>query len=59
MASENELSHWSFQSESDNDVFPVFLLVIDLDSLSDTCNLEDRPNAKKRLLGLPLITEEI
>lgn len=58
MASENGIKSLVVSIESDNDVFPVLLAGIDLDKPFDLCNLEDRPNAKKELIGLPLITEE-
>lgn len=58
MASENGIKSLVVSIESDNDVFPVLLAGMDLDKPFDLCNLEDRPNAKKELIGLPLITEE-
>lgn len=58
MASENGIKSLVVSIESDNDVFPVLLAGMDLDKPFDLCNLEDRPNAKKKLIGLPLITEE-
>lgn len=58
MASENGIKSLVVSIESDNDVFPVLLADMDLDKPFDLCNLEDRPNAKKELIGLPLITEE-
>lgn len=58
MASENGIKSLVVSIESDNDVFPVLLAGLDLDKPFDLCNLEDRPNAKKELIGLPLITEE-
>lgn len=58
MASENGIKSLVVSTESDNDVFPVLLAGMDLDKPFDLCNLEDRPNAKKELIGLPLITEE-
>lgn len=57
MASENGIKSLVVSIESDNDVFPVLLAGMDLDKPFDLCNLEDRPNAKKELIGLPLITE--
>ena len=58
MASENGIKSLVVSIESDNDVFPVLLAGMDLDKPFDLCNLEDRPDAKKELIGLPLITEE-
>lgn len=58
MASENGIKSLVVSIESDNDVFPVLLAGMDLDKPFDLCNLEDRLNAKKELIGLPLITEE-
>lgn len=58
MASENGIKSLVVSIESDNDVFPVLLAGMDLDKPFDLCNLEDRPNAKKELIDLPLITEE-
>lgn len=58
MASENGIKSLVVSIESDNDVFPVLLAGMDLDKPFDLCNLEDRPNAKKELIVLPLITEE-
>lgn len=58
MASENGIKSLVVSIESDNDVFPVLLAGMYLDKPFDLCNLEDRPNAKKELIGLPLITEE-
>ena len=58
MASENGIKSLVVSIESDNDEFPVLLAGMDLDKPFDLCNLEDRPNAKKELIGLPLITEE-
>lgn len=58
MASENGIKSLVVSIESDNDVFPVLLAGMDLDKPFDLCNLEDRPYAKKELIGLPLITEE-
>lgn len=58
MASENGIKSLVVSIESDNDVFPVLLAGMDLDKPFDLCNLEDRPNAKTELIGLPLITEE-
>lgn len=58
MASENGIKSLVVSIESDNEVFPSLLAGMDLDKPFDLCNLEDRPNAKKELIGLPLITEE-
>lgn len=58
MASENGIKSLVVSIESDNDVFPGLLAGMDLDKPFDLCNLEDRPKAKKELIGLPLITEE-
>lgn len=58
MASENGIKSLVVSIESDNVVFPVLLAGMDLDKPFDLCNLEDRPDAKKELIGLPLITEE-
>lgn len=58
MASENGIKSLVVSIESDNDVFPMLLAGMDLDKPFDLCNLEDRPDAKKELIGLPLITEE-
>lgn len=58
MASENGIKSLVVSIESDNDVFPVLLAGMDLDKPFDLCNLEDRPQAKEELIGLPLITEE-
>lgn len=58
MASENGIKSLVVSIESDNEVFPVLLAGMDLDKPFDLCNLEDRPQAKEELIGLPLITEE-
>lgn len=58
MASENGIKSLVVSIESDNEVFPTLLAGMDLDKPFDLCNLEDRPDAKKELIGLPLITEE-
>lgn len=58
MASENGIKSLVVSIESDNEVFPALLAGMDLDKPFDLCNLEDRPDAKKELIGLPLITEE-
>lgn len=58
MASENGIKSLVVSIESDNKLFPVLLAGMDLDKPFDLCNLEDRPDAKKELIGLPLITEE-
>lgn len=58
MASENGIKSLVVSIESDNKVFPLLLAGMDLDKPFDLCNLEDRPEAKKQLESLPLITEE-
>lgn len=58
MASENGIKSLVVSIESDNEVFPLLLAGMDLDKPFDLCNLEDRPEAKKQLESLPLITEE-
>lgn len=58
MASKNGIKSLVVSIESDNVVFPGLLAGMDLDKPFDLCNLEDRPKAKKELIGLPLITEE-
>lgn len=58
MASKNGIKSLVVSIESDNVVFPGLLAAMDLDKPFDLCNLEDRPKAKKELIGLPLITEE-
>lgn len=58
MASENGIKSLVVSIESDNEVFPMLLAGMDLDKPFDLCNLEDRPEAKKQLESLPLITEE-
>lgn len=58
MASENGIKSLVVSIESDNEVFPTLLAGMDLDKPFDLCNLEGRPDAKKELIGLPLITEE-
>mgnify|MGYP000825168649 CR=1 FL=1 len=58
MASENGIKSLVVSISSDNATFPVLLAGMDLDKPFDLCNLEDRPEAKKELESLPLITEE-
>lgn len=58
MASENGIKSLVVSIESDNEVFPLLLAGMDLDKPFDLCNLEDRPEVKKQLESLPLITEE-
>lgn len=58
MASENGIKSLVVSISSDNATFPILLAGMDLDKPFDLCNLEDRPEAKKQLESLPLITEE-
>lgn len=58
MASESGIKSLVVSIESNNETFPLLLAGMDLDKPFDLCNLEDRPEAKKQLESLPLITEE-
>lgn len=59
MASENGIKSLVVSIESDNEMFPSLLSGMDLLEPFDLCNLEERPEAKKNLLMLNLISEDV
>lgn len=59
MASENGIKSLVVSIESDNQDFPGLLSSLDLLEPFDLCNLEERPEAKKNLLMLNLISEDV
>lgn len=59
MASENGIKSLVVSIESDNKMFPSLLSGMDLLEPFDLCNLEERPEAKKNLLMLNLISEDV
>lgn len=59
MASENGIKSLVVSISSDNALFPTLLSGLDLKEPFDLCNLEDRPEAKKNLLMLNLISEDV
>lgn len=59
MASENGIKSLVVSISSDNETFPGLLSGLDLLEPFDLCNLEDRPEAKKNLLMLNLISEDV
>lgn len=59
MASENGIKSLVVSIESDNEMFPSLLSGMDLLESFDLCNLEERPEAKKNLLMLNLISEDV
>lgn len=59
MASENGIKSLVVTINSDNPMFPTLLSGLDLLEPFDLCNLEDRPEAKKNLLMLNLISEDV
>lgn len=59
MASENGIKSLVVSIESDNEMFPGLLSGMDLLESFDLCNLEERPEAKKNLLMLNLISEDV
>lgn len=59
MASENGIKSLVVSISSDNETFPGLLSGLDLLEPFDLCNLEDRPGAKKNLLMLNLISEDV
>lgn len=59
MASENGIKSLVVSIDSDNQDFPGFLSGLDLLEPFDLCNLEERPEAKKNLLMLKLISEDV
>lgn len=59
MASENGIKSLVVSIDSDNPMFPTLLSGLDLLEPFDLCNLEERPEAKKNLLMLNLISEDV
>jgi len=59
MASENGIKSLVVSIDSDNQDFPGLLSGLDLLEPFDLCNLEERPEAKKNLLMLNLISEDV
>ena len=59
MASEKGIKSLVVTINSDNPMFPTLLSGLDLLEPFDLCNLEDRPEAKKNLLMLNLISEDV
>lgn len=59
MASENGIKSLVVSIESDNEMFSGLLTPLDLLEPFDLCNLEERPEAKKNLLMLNLISEDV
>lgn len=59
MASENGIKSLVVSIDSDNPMFPTLLSDLDLLEPFDLCNLEERPEAKKNLLMLNLISEDV
>ena len=59
MASENGIKSLVVSIDSDNPMFPTLLSGMDLLEPFDLCNLEERPEAKKNLLMLNLISEDV
>lgn len=59
MASENGIKSLVVSIESDNEMFPSLLSGMDLLEPFDLCNLEERPEAKKNLLMLNLISKDV
>lgn len=59
MASEKGIKSLVVTINSDNPMFPTLLSGLDLLEPFDLCDLEDRPEAKKNLLTLNLISEDV
>ena len=59
MASEKGIKSLVVTINSDNPMFPTLLSGLDLLEPFDLCNLDDRPEAKKNLLMLNLISEDV